>query len=77
MPTDRDAMDEAMNPGHDSLQENTESRTKAKSNATQGAPNISTEHQRPGDAGMPSDTLDRGRPQEEDDGGRRSSLTGD
>lgn len=38
-------------------------------------PNLSTEHQRPGDAKKPSDTLDRDHPPAEDDGGRKSSLT--
>ncbi len=37
-------------------------------------PNLSTEHQKPGDAKKPSDTLDRDQPQREDDGGRKSSL---
>lgn len=32
---------------------------------TQPAPDISTEHQREGDARRPSDTLDRDRPREE------------
>lgn len=32
---------------------------------TQPAPNISTEHQREGDARLPSDTLDRDQPPEE------------
>lgn len=36
--------------------------------------NLSTEHQRKGDAKAPSDTLDRGR-EGTDDGGRKSSLT--
>ena len=37
-------------------------------------PNISTEHQRDGDARRPSDTLDRGQPNEETIK-RKSSLT--
>lgn len=40
---------------------------------TQPAPNLSTEHQRDGDARRPSDTLDRDQPTE-DDGGRKSSF---
>ncbi|TPG18793.1 hypothetical protein EAH87_12065 [Sphingomonas koreensis] len=40
---------------------------------TQTAPNISTEHQEEGDAGRPSDGLDRGRPPVDD--GRKSSFT--
>lgn len=32
--------------------------------STQPAPNISTEHQRKGDAHHPSDTLDRGQPED-------------
>ena len=46
---------------------------------TQPAPNLSTEHQKEGDARRPSDTLDRDQDdaQEEgtDDGGRKSSFT--
>lgn len=38
-------------------------------------PNISTEHQRSGDARRPSDTLDRGQPDQETVP-RKSSLTG-
>lgn len=38
-------------------------------------PNLSTEHQKKGDAKAPSDTLDRDRPPAQDDGGRKSSLT--
>ena len=41
----------------------------------QPSPNISTEHQEDGDARRPSDTLDRGQPPREDDGGRKTSLT--
>ncbi|MBB4153642.1 hypothetical protein GGQ80_001548 [Sphingomonas jinjuensis] len=43
----------------------------------QGTPdhNLSTEHQKTGDAKQPSDTLDRDRPPAKDDGGRKSSLT--
>jgi hypothetical protein len=37
-------------------------------------PNLSTEHQRAGDARRPSDTLDRGQPDEEAIP-RKSSLT--
>ncbi|MBJ6123481.1 hypothetical protein [Sphingomonas mollis] len=38
---------------------------------------LSTEHQNEGDARRPSDTLDKGQPEEdrEDDLGRKSSLT--
>jgi hypothetical protein len=43
---------------------------------TQPAPNLSTEHQKPGDARVPGDQLDRER-KPQDDGGRKSSLTGD
>jgi hypothetical protein len=39
-------------------------------------PNISTEHQRDGDARRPSDTLDKGQPSEETIP-RKSSLLGD
>lgn len=43
---------------------------------TQPSPNLSTEHQRAGDARRPSDTLDRDQPDEQaDDGGRKSSFT--
>lgn len=38
-------------------------------------PNLSTEHQRDGDARRPSDKLDRGQPNEETIP-RKSSLTG-
>ncbi|NJR80497.1 hypothetical protein [Sphingomonas corticis] len=38
-------------------------------------PNLSTEHQRDGDARRPSDTLDKGQPNEETIP-RKSSLTG-
>lgn len=41
---------------------------------TQDRPNLSTEHQKPGDARKPDDGLGRDQP-EQDDGGRRSSLT--
>lgn len=41
---------------------------------TQPAPNISTEHQRDGDARLPSDTLDRDQPSG-DDGGRKGAST--
>lgn len=44
---------------------------------TQPAPNLSTSNQNAGDAGRPSDQLDKGQPQPEDDGGRKSSLTGE
>lgn len=37
-------------------------------------PNLSTEHQKPGDAKKPGDTLDRDQPPPEDDGGRKSKL---
>ena len=43
----------------------------------QPSPNLSTEHQRTGDAKRPSDQLDRGQPPAADDGGRKSSLTRD
>ncbi len=39
-------------------------------------PNLSTEHQRDGDARRPSDTLDKGQPSEETIL-RKSSLLGD
>lgn len=39
-------------------------------------PNLSTEHQRDGDARRPSDTLDKGQPNEENIP-RKSSLLGD
>ena len=39
-------------------------------------PNLSTEHQRDGDARRPSDTLDKGQPNEETIP-RKSSLLGD
>ena len=38
-------------------------------------PNLSTEHQRGGDARRPSDTLDRGQPTDEETIPRKSSLT--
>ena len=38
------------------------------------SPNLSTEHQRDGDARRPSDTLDKGQPQQESIP-RKSSLT--
>lgn len=41
------------------------------------ARNISTEHQQPGDARKPKDTLDRDQGPGEDDGGRKTSLTRD
>lgn len=44
-------------------------------NATQPAPNLSTDHQPQGDAARPAETLDRDRPPPQDDGGRKSSLT--
>jgi len=43
----------------------------------QPSPNLSTRHQREGDAKRPSDQLDRGQSPAADDGGRKSSLTGD
>ena len=39
-------------------------------------PNISTEHQRSGDARRPSETLDRGQPPSEETIPRKSSLLG-
>lgn len=39
-------------------------------------PNLSTEHQKSGDARRPGDTLDKGQPNEETIP-RKSSLTGD
>ncbi len=39
--------------------------------------NLSTEHQREGDARRPSETLDRGQPNQEEGPHRKSSLTGD
>lgn len=39
-------------------------------------PNLSTEHQKDGDARRPSDTLDKGKPSEETIP-RKSSLLGD
>lgn len=48
-----------------------------KPTATQPSPNISTEHQAPGDARRPGETLDKDRAPEQDDGGRRSSLLDD
>ncbi|MGN6818759.1 MAG: hypothetical protein ACTHJR_08815 [Sphingomonas sp.] len=39
------------------------------------APNLSTEHQKDGDARRPSDTLDRDQGPGEDDGGRKTSFT--
>lgn len=39
-------------------------------------PNLSTEHQRDGDARRPSDTLDKGQPNQETIP-RKSSLTGE
>ena len=42
---------------------------------TQPAPNLSTEHQKDGDARRPSDTLDRDQDDAVDDGGRKSSFT--
>ena len=38
-------------------------------------PNLSTEHQKEGDARRPSDQLDRNQPPPEPDGGRKSSFT--
>lgn len=38
-------------------------------------PNLSTEHQQPGDARRPSETLDRDRPKSEETIPRKSSLT--
>lgn len=38
-------------------------------------PNLSTEHQRTGDARRPSDTLDKGQPAAEEHVPRKSSLT--
>lgn len=46
-----------------------------KGTQTQPRPNISTEHQKPGDARKPDDGLGRDQPEQQDDGGRRSSLT--
>jgi hypothetical protein len=37
-------------------------------------PNLSTEHQKEGDARRPSDQLDRNQGVSEDDGGRKSSF---
>ena len=45
------------------------------SKQTNPAPNLSTEHQRTGDAKRPSDTLDKDQGPAEDDGGRLSSFT--
>lgn len=42
---------------------------------TQPAPNLSTEHQKAGDARRPGETLDRDQSPPEDDGGRKSKLT--
>lgn len=39
------------------------------------APNLSTEHQKEGDARRPSDQLDRNQGPGEDDGGRKTSFT--
>jgi hypothetical protein len=39
------------------------------------APNLSTEHQKEGDARRPSDQLDRDQGPGEDDGGRKTSFT--
>ncbi|WP_296611870.1 hypothetical protein [Sphingomonas sp.] len=39
------------------------------------APNLSTEHQKEGDARRPSDQLDRQQGPGEDDGGRKTSFT--
>jgi len=39
------------------------------------APNLSTEHQKEGDARRPSDQLDRHQGPGEDDGGRKTSFT--
>ena len=39
------------------------------------APNLSTEHQKEGDARRPSDQLDRQQGRGEDDGGRKTSFT--
>ena len=38
------------------------------------APNLSTEHQKEGDARRPSDQLDRQQGPGEDDGGRKTSF---
>ena len=46
----------------------------SKPTETQPAPNISTEHQAPGDARRPGDTLDREQPDTGEDA-RKSSLT--
>ena len=40
------------------------------------APNLSTEHQKDGDARRPSDQLDRNQGTPEEDGGRKTSFTG-
>ena len=39
------------------------------------APNLSTEHQKEGDARRPSDQLDRNQGPGADDGGRKTSFT--
>ena len=39
------------------------------------APNLSTEHQKEGDARRPSDQLDRHQGPGEDDGGRKTTFT--
>jgi hypothetical protein len=39
------------------------------------APNLSTDHQKEGDARRPSDQLDRQQGPGEDDGGRKTSFT--
>jgi hypothetical protein len=39
------------------------------------SPNLSTEHQKEGDARRPSDQLDRHQGPGEDDGGRKTSFT--
>lgn len=54
-----------------------EKRTEApiKPTAETDNPNLSTEHQRTGDARRPSDTLDKGRPPADETIPRKSSLT--
>lgn len=53
----------------------TQQRDADRHDTTQPNPNLSTQHQRPGDAKRPAETLDRDQPPPMDDGGRKSSLT--
>lgn len=63
MADDIDPVDTDLGPGTKTSTENTD------------RPNLSTEHQKAGDARLPSDTLDRGQAAHKETIARKSSLT--